>query len=170
MVADVVCAKSILPVPNAIERDSNPDELNIPVVNVKLSRANVPLVNVVVPVATKDIAAASVVVPAVLLIVSAAIVLPLEVMVPVPRIAAVKLVYVPPLDNVKLFKFKLVAAIVNAVVPKFNKLNQLPVVSVAIDAPLVNVKFGALVANPPVVPNLKVLVTDIILVNPPVPV
>jgi hypothetical protein len=94
------------------------------------------------------------------------------VIVPVPLMLAVKLVKVPlPLgDNVKLFKFKVVAAIANALVLKFNKLNQLPVVNVAIDIPLLNVKFGALVAKPPVVPNTKVLVVDIVVVNPPVPV
>lgn len=36
----------------------------------------------------------------------------------------------------KLTKLRLVAAIVNAVVPKFTSLNQLPEVIVAIDAPL----------------------------------
>ena len=35
-----------------------------------------------------------------------------------------------------LVKLRLVAAIVNAVVPKFTSLNQLPEVIVAIDAPL----------------------------------
>ena len=50
-------------------------------------------------------------------------------------------------------------------------MNQLPVVNVAIAVPLpVNVKLGALVVDPPVVPNTNVLVTDASTVNPPVPV
>lgn len=45
------------------------------------------------------------------------------------------------------------------------------VVIVAIDAPVVNVKFGALVEVPPVVPHVKVFVALIATtVNPPVPV
>ena len=54
-------------------------------------------------------------------------------------------------------------------VPKSSVLNQLAVVSVAIDEPLLSIKFGALVDDPPVVPKVNVLVADIILVNPPVP-
>ena len=50
-------------------------------------------------------------------------------------------------------------------------LNQLAVVIVAIDAPVVNVKFGALAEVPPVVPQVKVLVLLIAAtVNPPEPV
>ena len=50
-------------------------------------------------------------------------------------------------------------------------LNQLAVVNVAIDAPVVNVKFGALAEVPPVVPQVNVLVALIATtVNPPVPV
>ena len=50
-------------------------------------------------------------------------------------------------------------------------LNQLAVVIVATDAPVVNVKFGALVVVPPVVPQVKVLVLLIAAtLNPPVPV
>jgi hypothetical protein len=80
-------------------------------------------------------------------------------------------VNVPPLDNVKLFKFKLVVPGLNTVVPKFNVLNQLPVVNVNTDVPEpVNVKFGALVVEPPVVPNVNVLVVDASAVKPPVPV
>jgi len=45
------------------------------------------------------------------------------------------------------------------------------VVIVATDAPVVNVKFGALVDVPPVVPQVKVLVLLIAAtLNPPVPV
>ena len=44
-------------------------------------------------------------------------------------------------------------------------------VIVATDAPVVNVRFGALVDVPPVVPQVKVLVTDIAATaNPPEPV
>lgn len=50
-------------------------------------------------------------------------------------------------------------------------LNQLAVVNVATDAPVVNVKFGALAEVPPVVPQVNVLVALIATtVNPPVPV
>ena len=76
-------------------------------------------------------------------------------------------------DSVKLFKYKYVDGTVNAVVPKSSLLNELNVVNVAIDDPLINVKFGALVVKPPlllVLPNVNVLATDIVVVNPPVPV
>ena len=43
-------------------------------------------------------------------------------------------------------------------------------VIVATDAPVVNVKFGALAEVPPVVPQVNVRVTLIVAVNPPVPV
>ena len=50
-------------------------------------------------------------------------------------------------------------------------LNQLAVVIVATDAPVVNVKFGAFADVPPVVPHVKVLVLLIAAtLNPPVPV
>ena len=77
----------------------------------------------------------------------------------------------PPKASVKLFKFNVAAAAGVHVDPvKFNVLNQLPDVKVGMAAPLVRDKFGALVIEPPVVPNTNVLVTDIALVNPPVPV
>ena len=149
---------------------SRPDELNIPVLNVKVPNANVPLVNVVVPVAAKENVVPRVVVPEVLAIVNnASVVLVLLVIVPVPTMVAVKLVNVPPLLNVNPFKFNDVAAIVNTVLPKLNVLNQLPVVNVNTDVPLpVNDRFGALVIEPPVVPNVNVLVLVEGLVNPPV--
>ena len=151
--------------------------LNVPDVyvdmleQVKLNVAKLIVPAVIVKVVQFN-AAANVVVPAPLLITNGPnVVLVFGVIVPVPRIVAVKLVNTPaPLDKVKLFKFKFVVERVNAVVPKLSVLNQLPVVSVATDEPLLNVKFGALVEEPPVVPNINVLVTDIILVNPPVPV
>lgn len=89
--------------------------------------------------------------------------------VPLDSNVAVKLVNVPPPDNVIDCKFNVVAANVNAVVPKFNDLNQLPVVNVGIAVPNpVKVKFGALDIEPAVVPNVNVLVTDAAAVNPPV--
>lgn len=53
---------------------------------------------------------------------------------------------------------------------KFNVLNQLLVVIVGIAAPLVIDRLGAFVAEPPVVPNVNVLVMSDAAVNPPVPV
>ena len=70
-----------------------------------------------------------------------------------------------------LFMFKVVAAMVEDVVPKSKRLNQLPVVSVGTEAPDVNVRLGAFADVPPVVPQVNVLVTLIAAtVNPPVPV
>jgi len=116
-------------------------------------------------------AADNVVVPA-LLIVNAAIVFPFGVIVPVPVIVGLNAVYVPVLDNVNPFKFSAVVPGLKEVVPKFNVLNQPAVVIVAILAPVVNVKLGALVVVPPaVLPKLNVLATAIsATVNPPVPV
>jgi hypothetical protein len=98
-------------------------------------------------------------------------VLPFVLIEPVPTIVGAKSVNVPPLLNVNEFKFNEVDGTVNAVVPKFNVLNQLPAVNVPILVPLpVNDKLGALVVEPSVVPNVNVLVTDIAVVKPPVPV
>ena len=95
----------------------------------------------------------------------------LLVIVPVSCIVAVTPVNEPPLDNVRLVRFKLVVPGLNAVVPKFNVLNQLPVVNVCTTVPLpVNVKFGLLVIEPSVVPNVNVRVISAAAVNPPVPV
>ena len=133
-----------------------------------------PLVNVVVLVAANDSGAANVVVPEVLLIVNDTnVVLLLLVMVPVPNIVGVMVVYVPVADNVKSpAMFSAVVPGLNEVVPKFRLSNQLAVVNVATDAPVVNVKLGALVTEPPAVaPKLNVLVLLIsATVNPPVPV
>ena len=158
--------------PKLTERVVEPVERNTPVVNVNPPKANVPPVKLVTPVAAVVKAAANVVVNVGLLIVNVPnVVLPLPVIVPVPTIVAVKLLNVPPLDNVKLLRFKLVAPGLNAVVPKFNVLNQLPVVNVCTETPLpVIVKLGLLVALPPVVPNVYILVIDASAVNPPVPV
>ena len=157
VVAAVVCAKIILFVPNVIERVFVLVELNIPVVKSNPFNANVPLDNVVVPVAVNVNAAANVVVPDVLLTVSAPnVVLVLGVIVPVPTIVAVNVVNVPPLLNVSEVKFKLVVPGLNAVVPKLSVLNQLPVVNVITAVPLpVNVKLGLLgeFAGPAVLEN-----------------
>jgi hypothetical protein len=160
----------MLLVPNAIARVFTLFELNIPVVKSNPFRFSVPLVNVVVAVASANWSP-KVVVP-VLLIVNAAIVLVLLIIVPVPTIVAVNAVYVPVVLNVKLFKFNAVVPGLNVVVPKFNVLNQLPEVRVITNAPEpVNVKFGPLVDVLPVVPTVTVLVTDVAsVVNPPVPV
>ena len=129
-------------------------ELKIPVVRSKPPRSRVPLVNVVVPVAINASAAPNVVVPDVLLIVNAAIVLLLLVIVPVPTMVGVRVVYVPPDDNVNPFKFNAVVPGLNAVVPKLNVLNQPPVANVCTAVPVpVNVKLGAFVVEPPVIPN-----------------
>ena len=123
VVAAVVCANTILFVPKVIERATAPVELNIPVVNVNPFNANVPLVNVVVPVAANVNVAPSEVVPEVLLIVRAPkVVLPLLVIVPVPTIVAVSVLNVPPLLNVSEFKFNTVVPGLNIVVPKLNVL------------------------------------------------
>ena len=171
VVALVVCANTILLVPNIIDLALVLDELNIPVVKLYPPKSNVPDVSVVVPVDVKVNAAAKVVVPEVLLIVNANNeVFPFEVIVPVPTIVAVNAVYVPPLANVNEFTFTVVVAGVLVVPVKSNILNQLPEVIVGIDAPEVNLRLGALVDEPPVVPNVNVLVTDKSAVNPPVPV
>jgi len=163
----------MLLLPKLIERVFVLLELNIPVVKSLPFKFSTPNVNVVVAVArAKDSAPTSVVVPpSVLLIFRDAIDLPLLVILPAPDVTTDKLVNVPPADKTKLSMFTDVAGIANAVVPKSNVLNQLPVVIVAIPVPLpVRVKFGLLVAEPPVVPNTYVLVIDASAVNPPVPV
>lgn len=77
----------------------------------------------------------------------------------------------PPVASVNVSTFILVVAGVLVEPVKFKLLNQLPVVNVGTLAPEVNDKLGALVAVPPVVlPKENVLVTDIAVVNPPVPV
>ena len=117
-------------------------------------------------------APANVVVSAPLFITKGPIDLPFATIVPVPTIVAVKLVYTPDaVDNVKLSRFNVVAATVNAVVPKSSLLNQPPVVNVCTAVPLpVNVKLGLLVVEPPVVPKVYVLVISAAATNPPVPV
>ena len=120
------------------------DELNIPVDKVNPARFNIPLVRVTVPVAAIENAAANDVVadepspPALAGSIASVkrVALPLLAIVPVPIIDTFKLVYTPVADKTKEFTFTFVAAIVKAVVPKLRELNQLPVVIVAIDAPL----------------------------------
>ena len=81
-------------------------------------------------------------------------------------------VYVPVAESVRFPAiFNVVVPKVNEVVPKLRFLNQPPVFSVATDAPVVNVKFGALVESPALLPQLNVLVLLIAAtVNPPDPV
>ena len=147
-------------------------ELNIPVVNVNPAKFNVPAVSVVVALVDNVKLAANVVVYVGLLIINPTnVVLVFGVIVPVPTIVGVKLLNVPPLLNVKPLRFNEVVPGLNAVVPKFNVLNQLPLVNVCTAVPLpVNVKLGEISAVPPVVPNTYVLVISAAAVNPPVPV
>ena len=74
----------------------------------------------------------------------------------------------PPAANVRLFRFNVVAAGVHVLPVKSSLLNQLPVVIVGIEAPLVIDRLGALLKAPPVVPNVNVLVTEASETNPPV--
>ena len=134
--------------------------------------ASVPAVKVVVLVADSvNSSPSDTVIPVPLIVNAPNVVLVLLVMVPDATIVAVKLLNVPPLDNVKLSKFNAVVPGLNAVVPKFNTPNQLPVVNVCTAVPLpVNDKLGEFADVPPVVPNTYVLVTAASDVNPPVPV
>ena len=167
--AAVVVVSVILLEPKLILRVFALVETKVPV-DKAAPKANVPAVSVVVP-AVLTINGPTIEVVPELLIVSAAIVPPFAVIEPVPTIVAVKLLNTPVLDNVKLLRFNVVAASVNAVVPKFNALNQLPVVSVGIAVPEpVNDRLTALVVVPPVVPNVNVLVISAAAVNPPVPI
>jgi len=172
VVATVVYAKTILLEPNAIERVVETLEEKIPVVKLKPFNASVPLVSVTVPTAAIVNVSPTDVVPVVLLIVIVPnVVLPLLVIVPVPTIVGPNDENVPPLDSVNPLRFSSVEAIANAVVPKFNVLNQLPVVNVITAVPVpVKDRFGALVAEPPVVPKTTVLVILASVVKPPVPV
>ena len=170
--AAVVVANTILADPKAIERALVLLELNVPVVSVNPFNDKLPLVSVVAAVAPRVNASPNVVVPDTLSMVNARIGLPLLRIVPVSTMFKVSDVNVPPVDNV-IFPamIKVVAARAKAVEPKLRLLNQLPVVSVMIATPApVNVKLGAFVLVPPVVPNTHVLVTEASVVNPPVPV
>ena len=121
--------------------------------------------------ATKDKLPASVTVSVVApLIVNPANTPLLLVIVPVLTIVADKATYEAPEAKVRAVKFRAVVVGAPELPVKSNSLNQLPVVIVATDVPLINDKLGALVIDPPVVPKTKVLVTDIGEVNPPVPV
>jgi hypothetical protein len=102
---------------------------------------------------------------------NAAIDLALGIIVPVPIMLTDKLVYVPVADKVKLLRFNVVAGTAYAVVPKFNTLNQLPLVNVTNAVPdPVKAKLGALALVPPVVPNVNVLVIFAFVIKEPVPV
>jgi hypothetical protein len=171
--AAVVVANTILLAPNVILRTLALVELNVPVVKSNPFRFNVPAVSVVIAVAASvNVPPKLVVIPVPLISNDGNVVLVLLVIVPVPTMVGVNVVNVPPLDNVKPKRFSDVVPGLNAVVPKFNVLNQLPVVNVAIAVPLpVNVKLHALAAVPPaVLPSEYVLVTFAFVVNPPVPV
>ena len=83
--------------------------------------------------------------------VNAATDLPFGVIVPVPKKLTIKLLYVGPavVDKVSEFRFNVVAAGVNELVPKLSLLNQLLVVIVARELSLVIDKLGLLVVEPP---------------------
>jgi hypothetical protein len=167
-----VCAKTMLLDPNVIALVFALFELKIPVVKSKPFKLNVPLVNVVVPVATNESAEPNEVVPDVLAIVNAAIVLVLLIIVPVPTMLAVNVVKVPPELKVNEFKFIVADTKVNAVVPKSSLLNQLLPVNVITAVPEpVKVQLGAFVdVPPPVAPKFIVLATAASVDQPPVPV
>jgi len=161
----------IVPLAPVIDRTPLPVEETVPVVNVYPAKDNVPAVSVVTAFVANVRLAARVVVPAPLIVNEGNVVLPVEVIVPVPTIVAVNAEYVPVLDNVNAFKFSAVVPGLKEVVPKPSVLNQLAVVNVAILAPVVNVRLGAIVVDPPVVPQVNVLVLLMAAtVNPPVPV
>lgn len=171
VVAAVVWANTMLLEPNVTVLAVLPDELNMPVVRSKPLKSNVPLVRVTVPVANNVSVDEKVVVPVWLIVNAPNVVLPLPSTTPVALIEAVSALKLPPLLNVKLFKFKVVVATVNAVVPKSSLSNQLAVVNVITDVPEpVNDSGNELVAEPPVVPNVTVLVVDASVTKPPVPV
>ena len=155
----------ILPVPKVIERVFALLELNVAVVNVKSAKANVPVVNVVVPLTVN--AAANDVVPA-LLIVKLPRVLLLDVIVPVPIVLTVKLVNVPPDDNITLLTFT-VALGVNALEPKSSVLKY-PEDIVGANVPVVYVRFNTLLDVQPVDPVLIVFAINAASIRPPVPV
>lgn len=84
----------------------------------------------------------------------------------------VVVVYTPPEESVRFpAMFSAVVPGLKLVVPKVKFLNQLPVVIVATEAPVVNVTFTAFAVDPPVVPNVNVRVLAMFAtVNPPGPV
>jgi len=168
----VVVLNTILPVPNSTDRVLVLLELKIPVASVKLFSTRAPLVNVVVPVATKLNASLNVVVPDTLLIVNAAIVLPLLMILPVPTMFRVSDANVPPDDNVRSpTMFRVATGRAKAVVPKLRSLIKLVLVMVTIATPApVSDTLAALVASPAVAPMLIVLVIEASVVNPPAPV
>ena len=170
--ANVVVLNTILPVPNATDRVLVLLEAKVPVASVKLFSTRAPLVNVVVPVATKLNASLNVVVPDTLLIVNAAIVLPLLIILPVPTMLRVSDANVPPDDNVRSpAMFSVATGRANAVVPKLRFLIKLVVVMEMIATPApVNATLGALVASPAADPVVSVLVMEASVVNPPAPV
>ena len=172
VVPSVVCARTILFAPKAIDLTTALLETKEPVVKLNPFKDKTPLVSVVVPVETNDSASLNVVVPDTLLILNARMVLPLLRIPPVSTIFKLNDVNVPLADNVIVPDiFNVVAARAKTVVPKLRLSNQLPDVSVIIATPApVNDKLGAFVAEPPVVPNTHVLVTAALAVNPPVPV
>ena len=171
VVAAVVCVRLMLFDPNAMARVLVLLELKIPVVRSLPLRSRVPAVSVVVAVAISDWLPPNVNVPPGMLTPNPAnCLLNCGVKVCVLVNVGVRPVYVPPEARVNVLTNMDVAAGVDVVLPKLKELNQLPVVMVGIAAPVVNVKFGALAAEPPAVdPKLNVLVTPRSDMNPPLP-
>ena len=75
----------------------------------------------------------------------------------------------PPVANVNVLTNTVANAGVDVLPVKFNVLNQLLFVIVGIPEPAFMNRLGALVVEPLVVPNTKVLATAIIELNPPAP-
>ena len=169
--AAVVCVRLMLFDPNAMARVLVLLELKIPVVRSLPLRSRVPAVSVVVAVAISDWLPPRVSVPPEMLTPKPPnCLLNCGVQVCVLVNVGVRPVYVPPEARVNVLTNMDVVAGVDVVLPKFKELNQLPVVMVGTAAPVVNVKFGALVVAPPAVdPKLNVLVTPRSDTNPPLP-
>jgi hypothetical protein len=167
----VECVMVMLFAPNAMALALVLLELKIPPVKSKPPRSSVPAVNVMVAVAMSDWVPPKVnVPPGILTPIPPNCLLNCGVQVCVLVNVGERPVYVPPEAKVSVLTNIVVTFGDDVVVPKFKELNQLPVVMVGLLLPVVNVKLGALAAEPPAVdPKLNVLVTPRSDMNPPVP-
>ena len=157
---------------NVPKFDNVPPLLTVAVLeHVKLKDAKSTAPNVIVNTVHAPASPSVMVIPAVLTV-NGPSDLPLNIYVAVARGVIVVVVYVPVADSVRLpAMFNVVVPGLKPVVPKSKFLNQPAVVNVAMLAPVVNVKFTAFDKEPPVVPNVNVLVLPIFAtVNPPGPV
>lgn len=141
-------------------------------VTLKFAAVNVPCVRVSELAVLRVKASASVTVMPEPLIVVLLMVLPTLVAVAVARNVGATEVYVPPEARVRSPAMFKLAAVTMLVLPvKFTFLNQLPEVIISELPPALIVRLGALVIEPPVVPNTTVaVVTNILRVKLPVPV